>query len=220
MFEQLMQLPLFQGVSAKQLSALVEKMPFHFLKYHMGDLIIEEGDQCTHVRFVVSGKVRVEVAFRNFQVKVEQTLAAPNVLAPDYLFGLDTTYPFTVTALGECGIMQLRKADYIKVIQSDKVFLFNILNYLSLGRQRFITGLLDARNGSVVERIALITAILTTQVSEDVTFSYRQKDLCALLGAQRATLIHALDQLQDMGAIQYTTTQFNIIDLKFLRNKL
>ena len=172
------------------------------------------------MRFVVSGKVRVEVAFRNFQVKVEQTLAAPNVLAPDYLFGLDTTYPFTVTALGECGIMQLRKADYIKVIQSDKVFLFNILNYLSLGRQRFITGLLDARNGSVVERIALITAILTTQVSKDVTFSYRQKDLCALLGAQRATLIHALDQLQDMGAIQYTTNQFNIIDLKFLRNKL
>ena len=126
-----MQLPLFQGVSAQQLSALVEKMPFHFLKYNDGERIIADGDTCTHVRFVVSGRVRVQMCFRHLQVQVSQTLEAPNVLAPDYLFGLDTSYPFTVTALGECGIMQLRKADYIRVIQSDKVFLFNILNYLS-----------------------------------------------------------------------------------------
>ena len=217
MFEQLMQLPLFQGVSPQQLSALVEKMPFHFLKFGDGESIIAEGDNCTHVRFVVSGKVRVTMRFSNLQLTVAQTLEAPNVLGPDYLFGLDTTYPFDVVAEGECGIMQLRKADYVSMVQTDKVFLFNILNYLSRNSQRFTAGLLAMKQGSVTERIALITTILTTQLSSEVTFSFLQKDLCTLLGTQRATLIHALDNLQNDGVINYTTSQITILDLPAIR---
>lgn len=212
-----MQLPLFQGVSVQQLSALVEKMPFHFLKFSDGERIIAEGDACTHVRFVVSGKVKVSIRFSNLKLTVEQTLEAPNVLGPDYLFGLDTTYPFEASAVGECGIMQLRKADYVNIVQADKVFLFNILNYLSRNSQRFIAGLLAIKQSSVVERIALIVSILTTQLSSEVSFSFLQKDLCTLLGTQRATLIHALDNLQDEGTISYTTTQIRILDLPALR---
>ena len=59
MFEQLMQLPLFQGVSNERMTSLVEKLPFHFLKFHDGDTIISAGDECTHIRFIVSGSVRV-----------------------------------------------------------------------------------------------------------------------------------------------------------------
>lgn len=215
-----MQLPLFQGVSPQQLSALVEKMPFHFLKYRDGEPIIAEGDTCTHIRFVVSGSVRVQMKFRHLQVQVSQTLDAPNVLAPDYLFGLDTTYPFTVTARGECGIMQLLKADYVRVVQSDKVFLFNILNYLSRNSQRFATGLLDIKHGSVIERIALIIAVVTSQQSQDVQFDFLQKDFCTLLGTQRTTLIHALDDLKQEGLIDYDTTQINVLDLIALRQKI
>ena len=212
-----MQLPLFQGVSAQQLSALIEKMPFHFLKFHEGDMIIGEGDTCTHMRFVISGKVRVKTQFRNLQVSVEQTLSAPNVLAPDYLFGLETAYPFRVTAMDECGIMQLRKADYIRVIQSDKVFLFNILNYLSRKSQRFMAGLLDTCHGSVSERLSLIVAIATSQFSQDVTISFLQKDLCTLLGTQRSTLVNALNSLHSSGIIDFDTNQIKVLDLSLLR---
>ena len=214
-----MQLPLFHGVSAQQLSALVEKMPFHFLKFNDGERIIDEGDTCTHVRFVVSGKVRVSMRFTNLKVTIEQTLEAPNVLGPYYLFGLDTSYPFNVTAEGECGIMQLRKSDYVNIVQADKVFLFNILNYLSRNSQRFTAGVLAMKQGSVTERIALIVSILTTQLSSDITISFLQKDLCTLLGTQRTTLIHALDILKDEGIIDYTTTQITILNLSALRNR-
>lgn len=215
-----MQLPLFQGVSAQQLSALVEKMPFHFLKYHDGDSIITEGDTCTHIRFVVSGKVRVRMKFHSLNVQVEQTLEAPNVLAPDYLFGLETSYPFDVTAQGECGMLQLLKADYIRVIQSDKVFLFNILNYLSRNSQRFMAGMLDFKHGTVTERIALVAAVVTSQQSKQVTIKFLQKDFCTLLGTQRATLIHALETLQSEGIIDYDANQIKIINLQALRQKL
>ena len=55
MYQQLMQLPLFQGVSTDKITSLVEKLPFHFLKFRNGEQIFAAGDQCTHMRFIVSG---------------------------------------------------------------------------------------------------------------------------------------------------------------------
>ena len=40
MFEILMDLPLFQGVSRDKLSELIEKTPFHFLKFADGDEVV------------------------------------------------------------------------------------------------------------------------------------------------------------------------------------
>ena len=40
MFEKLMELPLFQGASHEHISALVAKMPFHFLKFGDGQRIV------------------------------------------------------------------------------------------------------------------------------------------------------------------------------------
>lgn len=86
MYQQLMQLPLFQGVSTDKITALVEKLPFHFLKYRNAEQVLEAGDPCTHIKFIVSGKVRVEIPFTHLKVSVLQTLASPHVLAAEYLF--------------------------------------------------------------------------------------------------------------------------------------
>ena len=214
MYLQLMQLPLFQGVSGDLLSTLVEKLPFHFLKYRDGERIIASGDVCTHLRFVVSGQVRLSTDVHHLRVCLSQTLSAPNVLAPEFLFGRDTVYPFTAAAQGTCGILQLLKSDYVKILQADKVFLFNILNYLSLNTQKFTSSLLSHRRGSVAERLAIVVESLTCNGATDVVLNYRQKDLCTLMGAQRTTMLHALDRLVERGLIEYTASEMRIKDLR------
>jgi len=211
MYQQLLQLPLFQGVSAEKISALVEKLPFHFLKFRNGETITAMGEPCSHMRFVVSGKVRLETQFSHVKVSLVQTLPAPHVLAPDFLFGMDTRYPFTATADGPCGILQLRKSDYIQMLNTDKIFLFNILNRLSMGSQGITMSLLAIKQGSVAERLAIIVDAFTTQSSTDITFKYRQKDLCALLGTQRTTLTDTLERLREKGIVEPESNQLRII---------
>ena len=80
---------------------------------------------------------------------MKQTLSTPHVLAAECLFGRDTVYPYTAVAEGPCGILQLLKSDYIKMVNTDKVFLFNILNYLSSGSQRSASSALAVSDGSV-----------------------------------------------------------------------
>ena len=212
MYQQLMQLPLFQGVSSDRITALVEKLPFHFLKFRNGEQIFAAGDQCTHVRFIVSGQVRLETQFDNLRVSLLQTLTTPHVLAAEYLFGRETSYPYTAVADGPCGILQLRKSDYVTMLGSDKVFLFNILNYLSSGSQRNSSSLVAIKENSVMDRLAMLMDTLVITGATDVVLRFKQKDLCYLLGTQRTTLISSLDRLVDEEVIDYDSNELRILD--------
>ncbi len=216
MYQQLMQLPLFQGVGTEKIAGLVEKIPFHFLKFHNGDAIISQGDPCTHVKFVVSGQVKTETQFRHLKVTMHQTLSAPNVIGPNFLFGRDTTAPYTVTAHDTCGILQLLKSDYLKVLQSDKVFLFNILNYLSLTSQKANTSLLAIQRGTVREKLAFLIEMMVSHKSSDIELTYQQKDLCRLLSTQRNALVRALEEMAEQRLIEYTSTRLRVLDKKSL----
>ena len=211
MFEQLMQLPLFQGASLEQITAIAEKYPLHFLKFADGETIVNTGDCCDHVRFIISGSVTVSVSSSIRQLRFEHTLNAPEVMGAGYLFGLDNTYPYTATAKGACGILQLRKSDYVTILQSDRVFLFNILNYLSIAKQKRVLSLKMITKANIAERLAMTVATLTTQSSTDITLHYCQKDLCSLLGVHRNTLVTTLQHLADEGLIEYTADQIRFI---------
>ncbi len=213
-----MQLPLFQGVSTEKITALVEKLPFHFLKFRNGEQVFAAGDPCTHIKFIVSGQVRLETPFPKLRITMHQTVSNPHVLAAEYLFGRDTAYPYTAISDGACGILQLRKSDYIKMITSDKVFLFNILNYLSSGSQRSLQMPLTVKDGSVAERLAMIVDNLSISGATNIGFRYKQKDLCTLLGTQRTTLVSMLDRLSDQGIVDYDSNELKILDLQGLIN--
>ena len=93
MYEILMGLPLFKGVSHEKISELVGMAKFHFLKYLPNEIILNAGDQCTHIKFIISGKARLTIANSDDRFKVSQTLEAPNVIAPEFLFGRAPFYP-------------------------------------------------------------------------------------------------------------------------------
>ena len=147
---------------------------------------------------------------------MNQTLSSPHVLAAEFLFGRETTYPFTAVADGPCGILQLLKSDYVQMVNSDKVFLFNILNYLSSGSQRSVTATLSARDGSIAERLVTLVDALVQSGATDICLNYKQKDLCSLLGTQRTTLIATLDKLQEQGILEYDSNELRLFDLQGL----
>lgn len=87
MYDVLLQLPLFQGVSRAKISELIEKTKFHFLKYKSGEQIVSKGEECTHLKFLISGCVRSEMVNKSGKIRVSEVLCAPNVLSPNHLFG-------------------------------------------------------------------------------------------------------------------------------------
>lgn len=217
-YDTLMGLPLFQGISRMKLSELVEKIPFYFLKHRDGENIISVGDKCDTVLFLVSGEARIDIPCQNKRIHFLQTIAAPNVIGADYLFGKVTRYPFSVFSRGVCGTLQINKSDYINMIQGDRVFLFNILNLLSRNTQRNFAAVTSLTKGSIPERIAQMINMLTYPEATDIKIAFRQKDFSTMLGAQRTSFINALNHMKEAGAIDYSLTELMVKDREKLMN--
>lgn len=210
MYEILMGLPLFKGVSHEKISEIVEKAKFHFLKYTEGSVMINANDPCTHIKFVISGSVRSTIANSDGRFKVSQTLKAPSVIAPEFLFGKAPFYPNTVVALEPTGLLQISKNDYMKILNTNEIFMYNFLNTLSMNAQKAVEGILSITSGSLEERIAFWIISLTQRGGEDISLTCRARDLYALFGVQRTSFIATLDGMKQRGIIDYDTQEIRI----------
>ena len=207
MYEILMGLPLFNGVSRDCISQIIEKYKFHFLKYLPGEQIVMAGETCTHIKFVISGSVRSRIENADGRFKV---------IAPEFLFGKATQYPCTVTAIEPTGILQISKAEYMEILKSDQIFMFNLLNILSLNAQRSIEGVLSMTTGSLEERIAFWITALTQNGGTDIVLTCKQRDLYALFGVQRTSFIATLDNMMERGIIEYDANEIKVISRRDL----
>lgn len=220
MYKNLMSLPLFRGVSYSRLSEIVGTTRLAFLKYLPGESILQAGDRCTNIKFILSGRVRLVIRNENDRVRVGQTLTSPAVISPDFLFGRNTLYPATATAIDTASIMQIDKNDLIPLLQSDEVFLFNYLNLVSTNAQKAVDGMLAVTSGSIEERIAFWIIALTQMDSDEIVLSAKARDLYSIFGVQRSSFIAALDSLRDRGILDYTSTEIRVHSRRALRSIL
>lgn len=220
MYENLMTLPLFNGVSYTRLSEIVGSTPLSFLKYEPGETLIGVGEPCTHIKFVINGSVRLSVVNSSDRFKVSQTLTAPTVISPDYLFGRNTQYPITATAIDTVSVMQIEKKDFVTILQSDDIFLFNYLNILSTNAQKAIDGVLALTSGSLEERIAFWIIALTQRDATDIKLTARHRDLYSMFGVQRSSFMATLESMRENNLITYNSTEISVVSRKALRSVL
>lgn len=212
MFEILMGLPLFKGASHERMSKIVGTSKFHFLKYLPGQTIFQAGEACTDITFVLSGKVNITISNSDDRFSVSQIVDAQDVISPDFMFGKITSYPGTITSVDTVSILRISKADYIAILNSDPVFLFNYLNMLSMNAQKAVEGILAVSTGDIPQRIAYWISVLTQPRSHDIVMECRQRDLASLFGVPRASLKTALEGMKLKGLIDYEPTRIVVND--------
>lgn len=220
MYENLMTLPLFKGVSYNRVSEIVGKTRLGFLKYLPGDPLVRVGEPCTGIKFIITGSVRLTIHNVSDRFRVMQTLNAPSVISPDFLFGRDTLYPADGVAIDTVSVMQIAKSDFISLLHEDEIILFNYLNILSTNAQKAINGVIALTSGSLEERIAFWIIALTQMDATDIVLRARQRDLYALFGVRRTSFMAALDSLRDRGIITYSTNEINVLSRRELRSVL
>lgn len=131
MYETLMSLPLFNGVSAEKLSLLLEKIPLEFNKVAKGEPLAHEGDACDMLQFLLTGEAVVRRRLFSGRLLMEQRVGAGYVFMPEHLFGLHTEYNADIIAYTAASVMSISKHRYLEMLEMDRVYQVNLLNYLS-----------------------------------------------------------------------------------------
>lgn len=194
-YRTILDLPLIKGASGARLTEIAGKYRLHFLKFQPGQTIVNAGTPCEELKFVLSGAVRLTSSDTEGLLTVSQTLTAPQVIAPDHLFGRLTQYPATVQAVETTGIMEISKEEYRRMLASDTVFLFNYLNSVCTTSQRGPRWLTALTSGNPTQRIAYWISSLTQQGSTDIEISSEKSDLHTIFGITAASWRSATSSL-------------------------
>lgn len=222
MYEILMNLPAFRGITYNKVSQIVEKARFHFLRFSPGSPIVDAGEECAFVKFLIKGSVKISIKDTARHFSVEQTLIAPSMIAPDFLFGRITQYPGSVIAHGseECGIVQISKNDYMQLLAGDEILILNMLNMLSMNSQQGLWGALAISNGSLERRIANWIIALTQNDATDIVIHADQDDFYRIFSTDKEIFDKTIESMTQRGLIDSEPFTLRIKSRRELRDML
>lgn len=220
MYETLLELPLFKGVSHERISEIIGKTRFEFKKFMPNEVILHSGQNCTHLTFVLSGEVRISISDASKSFSVRQTVTGPDCLLPDFLFGRSTSFPGEATALSSVRVLKIDKVDYLKILTIDPVFLLNYLNYLSMNAQKPIEGLLAGSITDLAKRIALLIVSTTQSTAQNIVVKCIGPDLFTSLRFDRNSLLNALEEMKKENLIDFNDNSITVLDRRGLQQML
>ena len=137
MYNTLLQLPLFQGMSHTELSEVVEKVKLHFLKIGAKKKRFSQGESCNKLVFLLSGELTSETQAPCGTFSLVETFDKPQIIEPHSLFGKRPSYKATYTAKDEVSLLTIDKQYIYGVLDKYEVFRMNLLNLLSNKAEQF-----------------------------------------------------------------------------------
>lgn len=140
-YDTMLELPLFQGLSVERFTSLIAKVPVAFAQYRDGESVMEAGERVEEVCFVLSGTVRVTKQVCGESVVVQQDFEGPYTVPFHSMFGAETRMDATIQAVGEVGVMRIGKGNFLDMVQSERIVLIHVMNMLSTSSQRHLHSL-------------------------------------------------------------------------------
>lgn len=136
LYDTLLQLPLFLGMSRNEVTDLVGFAKLGFHKRAAGEPITHEHEACRSLVYLLSGEMSAQKSSDRHDYTITERFAAPMLIEPERLFGLYQHYARTYTALTDCRLLTIQKPDVFALCQSHNIFLINLLGLTSTAAQK------------------------------------------------------------------------------------
>lgn len=136
LFDTLLGLPLFQGISRGEFIELMGRMRFVRKLFSAGTTIVSQDEPCQTLFFILDGQITALHESDSRKYTLTEWLNPPTVLQPEVLFGLRTRYTGTYKAFTSVRALEIDKAAVRDVLLTYEVFRLNYLNLLSTRLQQ------------------------------------------------------------------------------------
>lgn len=215
-YDSLLQIPLFKGLSIENFNEIIEKYKFEFLSYNKDSVIIKAGEECNCFKFVISGSVRSEHINEKVKIKLYETISAPNDIISNYALG-NNTYPVSVFASDDnTGILVVDKQDFLSIMQEHRVVMLNYLILLSRKGQIPFEAYNKIATDNIRAKFALWVLYFTNYNSSDIMIKAKFRDLYLFFGAQRGAFNSVLEEMRELGIIDFSVKDIRVLDRKLL----
>ena len=131
-YDKLLQLPLFQGLTLKDFTNILGKVTFHFDNCEPETLLAKQGELCKRLTFIVDGEVTKCTKIEgDAPMEVEETFEAPYIFELSSLFGKDTIYRSSYRTSSKANTMVMHKRFLLEELNAYSIVDMNYRNIMS-----------------------------------------------------------------------------------------
>lgn len=216
MYDTLLQLPLFQGLCKNDFTNIIGKVKLHFRKYDADDIIVEQGEPCDQLIFLLNGEIISQATDEQHSYSLFETFGSPFVIEPYSLFGMQTRYTATYKARIETNIVTIEKSFVLAELNNYEIFRLNYLNILSNRAQVAYEKLWNSYAGSIQDKIVDFILLRSMRPDGEKVLKIKMEDLANLIDETRINVSKVLNDLQEKKLIQLTRKEIYIPALEKL----
>lgn len=216
MYDTLLSLPLFQGMSQTDFNSLLQKIRLDFVRYAQGDVIIGKGDHCRSLAFLINGTVESSRSGMDGRFTFVESIDLPSLIEPYSMFGRAGLYQRTYTAASACSFLMVDKQYIYTELGKYNICRMNLLNILS-GRAQQLDNYIWSIDGQTLRgRIIRFIQGLSDIQNGAKRLNIKMNDLATVMDATRLNVSRELNALEAEGLISLRRKEIYIPALENL----
>ena len=174
--------------------------------YRKDQFVYRQGDPADSVFFIQSGKVKKTVVSEQGKEAVVALLGTGDFFGEGCLTGQPLRLA-TVSAMTECVIVRIAKADITRVIHEEPAFAELFIAHLLARNTRVEEDLVDQLFNSSEKRLARILLLLANfgkeRRPEPIIAKISQETLAEMVGTTRSRVSFFMNRFRQLGLIDY-----------------
>lgn len=183
----------FQGITEEQLLPLVLASEHACRLYKASDFVAMQGEVYRSLFILCGGSVRTQMVNAEGKQLTIETLKAPELLAPAFVFSSENRFPVNIEAKEDCEILIVNKDLFLEFMHQHPVVMRNFLQLVS-DRTLFLSKKLNAfALQSLKSRILNYLHVHGSILN--------QQEVSQILGVARPSLARALSELTHEGCV-------------------
>ncbi len=216
MFERLLQLPLFQGLTQQEISDAMSHVRLDFANYHRGDEVVMQDDVCRTLVYIISGEMMAE--YRDPKGRFVLTEHLPNlkVIEPYNMFGMHQKFSRTYIFSTDGTTLTIDKQMLLKHLMANNIIKINFMNITSNKYQQTLHLMWDFPDDTVLHKIIkfILSYSIVPKGKKDVQIKMR--DLADIIHETRLNVSGVLNEMQEQGLVTLQRGGFTIGELQNL----
>jgi len=217
MYETLLKMPLFQGLSEEEVTRIIGKVKLHFQKYRAGSVIFKRGDICDSLTFLLKGELMMESSDKDNNFVLKEFEEAPALIELHSLFGINTNYFSNYIAETDVDLISIDKSFILTELDKYDIFRLNFRNVIS-NRAQQLHEKLWQNNYSCLESKMVDFLLDRCEISfGKKQLKIKMEDFALIIGETRLSVSKCLNNLEKEGLVFLRRTEIEIPDLNLLK---
>lgn len=193
--------------------AYVKNCPIR--RYSKGETVIDAGDISDTLLAIRDGFAKVTSIDEDGNERMLWIAGRYDIVPTERLFSLRSPLQFFYTALSDCEVYEIDKADFLTKAKADISLMTEIATSMSGHYDDLLSRVDTAGQASVHEKLVATLYYIAKRFSAETSIDLYKlglrlthKDLAEMIGSTRETTSVELQKLRQSGIIDYTRTQF------------